>query len=151
MPKPLLFVGCEKIILDAQGTATLVGVLQTLTVALPPNVVVPKDAISPKEWGVFTMWTLTPEDSGVQFTQVIEMEWPDGRIFKKAEVPFKPEKGAVQQTSASIIGFPIGQTGTLKLKTWLERDGRRLGEIQIYPVSVAHGVAPIAAPIAVTK
>ena len=138
MPRLLVFVPCEKIILDDRGNASLVILLQGVGVQLGKEETIQKNAITPKEWAVFTLWEPIPEDRGKMFDQVIQLLWPDGNEFSRSKLPFRVQEGRTHQNSANIIGFPVGQAGKLTLNMWLEEDSHKVGEVYSYPLSVSH-------------
>jgi hypothetical protein len=139
MPNLLIFAPCEKIIFDDRANASLIILLNTLTVAAKGDAAIPKEAISPKEWAVFTVWHPNEGDVGQEFVEFLQMLKPDGTEFKQAQVKFSFEANdKVAQVRMNIVGFPVGQTGPLTLNMWLEHHNQRVGEIHSYPVVVAH-------------
>jgi len=139
MPKLLIFAPCEKVIIDDQKNATLIVLLNTLTVAHKGDTEIPKDAVGAKEWAVFTMWQPAKEDIGKEFVQFLQMVKPDGEEFKRAEIKFtvNPDD-KVSQARMNIHGFPLGQKGPFTLNMWLQQGSDRLGETHSYTVTVVH-------------
>jgi hypothetical protein len=139
MPKLLIFAPCEKVIIDDQKNATLIVLLNTLTVAHKGDAEIPQDAIGSKEWAVFTLWQPTEEDVGKEFVQFLQMVKPDGQEFKRAEIRFTVNPSdKISQARMNIHGFPIGQKGPIILNMWLESSSKKLGEVHSYTVTVVH-------------
>lgn len=138
MPKLLLFAPCERVIIDDQGSATLVIILHKIAVFNPKIEELPKDAVAPKEWVVFTLWEPMAEDIGKEFVQVLQTILPDGSEFKKSEMRFRFQEGKRQQNRMLIQGMPVGQDGKLALNTWLEVDSRQVGEVNSYDLTITY-------------
>jgi hypothetical protein len=139
MPKLLIFVPCEKIIIDAGGNASLIVLLQDIGLEVPAKTPVPREAVTPKEWAIFTAWKIATEDFGRTFKQVVQLLWPDGKEFKNGAIGFVPEdKKAVHQIQMNIVGFPVGQVGPITINMWLEDKEKKIGEVYSYIMNVTH-------------
>jgi hypothetical protein len=143
MLTPIIFVACSKVILDQNNNATLVEILQNLSVPIPENVVLPPNAAAPREWSVFTMWKIDSTDVGKPYVQYVRMSWPDKTEFQTGKLPLQITSGkGVHQATVNVIGFPVGQEGPITIETWLELDGKRIGDEHTYTISVEHQKAP---------
>ena len=138
MPKLLVFVPCEKIILDDRANASLIVLMQNLDVQVGAQGI-PKNAVTPKEWAVFTVWEWLPDDHGKEFTQIIQVLWPDGSEFKRTAMKFQAGQKRYHQNRLMIIGFPAGQVGQIAVNMWLEEDSRKIGDLYSYFLTVSHG------------
>jgi len=138
MPKLLAFLACEKIIADEDGSVSLIALLRNIRVAVGKEGI-PKNALTPKEWAIFTLWQPSePGDVGKTFHQAIQLLWPDGSEFTRSNTEFKVEQGKTNETRVKILGFPAGQAGKLTLNTWLEEKSPRGAEVYSYTVDVSH-------------
>jgi len=131
-----MLVACEKVIIDDNGNASLIILLQNITVSVNSNPV-PENAVTPKEWAVFSMWQMQAEDAGTPFQQIVEIRYPNGDLFKRAELDFTTSKD-FQYIRINIVGFPIGQKGRYSIHGWLEKKNKRVTDEYIYPFSVGH-------------
>ena|SRR5579862_5253096 len=138
MLKILTFAVCEKIIIDDNNNASLVVLMQNIHGSLigKKDVEIPKNAISPQAWAVYAIWTAAQEDIGKSFVQTVQVFWPDKSEFKRAEVPFTVTE-RTHQNRINVIGFPIGQPGTVIVRLWLEENSKPITEPLEWPINVA--------------
>ncbi len=136
MPKLLLFTPCEKIIIDDNNNVSLVVLLHEIT-AVPSEKGIPKNAVTPKEWAVYTTWVQEDGDENKSYIQWLQIQWPDGSEFEKYPLPFVFKKRR-QQNRVNIVGFPIGQPGLLTIKMWLESDGAKVTEVYSHTLEITH-------------
>jgi hypothetical protein len=132
-------VACEKVIIDKEGAHSLVNVLLNASIKLqelqagqePRDINVPKNAVAPTQWWIYTLWEPLPKDVGQSFVQVYEVYWPDGEKLvlppNRLQLPFVQQNEKFNQTSFYIGGFPVGQEGKIRIATWLESE---TGQIQ---------------------
>jgi hypothetical protein len=140
MPRLLIFAPCEKVILDKQGNAHLIGLLQqwvSQRMAGAPDEAIPENATSPMPWAVFTLWYRTPEDADIEFVQTCELVTPSGRVA--FSIPLRFRMTATSHTNTvNVIGLPV-YPGEYQLRLYLGEAGREkdLGEpISAYPLLV---------------
>ncbi len=131
MPKPLIFAACEKIIIDDQGNASLIVLLQNVTVMVKRNETIPQNAVTPKEWAIFASWQTQANENGKKLRQIMEITYP------KAELDFVVAEPS-DQNRVNIVGFPVGQSGQYSIRMWLEENARKVTEELVYPFSVKH-------------
>ena len=144
MPDLLLFTLCEKVIVDERKNVSLINLLQGIEAARQdPSLLMPKNAVSPMPWAVFTLWKPVEGDLGKQFSQIVQVMWPDRSEFKKVSLDFKIQDKN-HQVRVDILGFPIGQVGDVLVNAWIEWDRRRVGGIHTWSVPVTHGQNPVA-------
>lgn len=138
MPQLLVFVPCEKVIIDENQNPTLVVLMQGLGAAPLPGqpAEIPRNAVGPKEWCIFSVWRPSDQDYGKLFNQRIQLLWPDGSEFQNAHFAFQFEKGKSHQIRMNMFGFPIGQVGDVTLNMWLERDSKKIGEMHSRTITV---------------
>jgi hypothetical protein len=130
--KLLLIAPCEKLIEDLTQGQSMISIFHGLKIRIPRDQEIPSNAVSPKEWAIFSKWELSPEEEGQTFTSTMSVFWPDGSQF------FTHELAAIQPTTNPMAfvhrvqGFPIGQNGDLRIVNSLTRDG----EVLFGPVEV---------------
>lgn len=97
----------------------------------------PTNAVTPKEWWIFSIWEPQTDEVGKDFEQPIEVYWPSGEKFVELKVKFKPDE-RVQYNSTQMLGFPVGQPGKVKILTWVELQGKRITEPFAYYITIKH-------------
>lgn len=133
-------LACEKVIFEKEhGTPSLISVLQRIIFQAAEDVpdALPKDAMAPITWHIFTIWTHDgKEDIGKKFVQQAQLESSDGEMLPvKATLPFTTEED-FSINSVRIIGFPVGYS-KVNIKVWLESEtGEVLSPESVYPIRV---------------
>jgi hypothetical protein len=139
MPKLLLFAACERVIIDQDSNvASLVALLQDITIGIPADAQMPERAMLPMKWHAFTLWFEQPEDSGKQYVQEIELCDPDGNILLTgSSEPFKMSL-LTHRLNATFNTFPLTQFGQYLLKAYLREDkeGKERTEVASYPRTI---------------
>ncbi len=138
MLKPYVFVVCEKVVLDSTGTASLISLFTQIEGQPgPPSESIPKNAVIPLPWFVFTSWEYETEDVGKEFIQIVQIFYPDGTLFQEQQQRFKPETGKTHyQLTLNVLGFPVGQQGIYQVKMRLEQAGTKLFESDPIKINV---------------
>src|SRR6266567_4409707 len=112
MLKLYVCVACEKVIIDQDGVPSLIGLFNKLSLTPPKDQEIPKNAVAPKEWAVFSAWDTDPGDELKEHIFCIQMFYPDktqfGEVFKNK---MKVELNKRSQVKTVIPGFPVGQPG----------------------------------------
>ena len=142
MPKLLLFVPCEKVLVDQQNTVSLISMLQEVNFQVSeagPSP--PANAKAAMKWDVLTVWARTDDDFGKRYEQRFALFDPDGEPTEiTTTAPIETEK-ATHRNIATIFGFPIGSAGRYTLKLWLSENGQERPEpIAEYVVTVSREV-----------
>jgi hypothetical protein len=151
MLRPYVCVACEKVIIAADTSIpSLISLFSKITISPPTGTEIPRDAVSPKEWAVFSIWDPEPGDEHLEYELCTEILYPDGTRFGtpgRIRIPIQPNHRA--QMVVSIMGFPIGQPGEHRIRTWVELRH----EIVVGPIEFGIGleVHPAAAPSAPTR
>jgi hypothetical protein len=139
MPKLLLFAACEKVIIDQDSNvASLISVLQDITINIPLNAQMPENAILPMKWHAFTIWLQQPEDKGKRYIQELELCAPDGGILLTGGTePFEMIL-PTHRMNAPFLTFPLPQLGQYLLKAYLreEKEGAERKEVASYPLNI---------------
>ena len=63
--KLLIASPCQMVITDKEGLAghSLIGVFHNFKIRVPEKAEVPSNALLPKEWTIFSKWSLDPPES----------------------------------------------------------------------------------------
>lgn len=139
MPTLHIFAICEKVIMDDNKNPSLIVLIQNINVApVAPKEKLPRDAVTPKEWAIFTQWMLSEEEQEKPFVQVIQAFWPDGTQFNKTPHPFPTTKHAIKQVNMGVVGMPVGQEGPIPVKLWLELEDQPVTEVFVKHLNVIH-------------
>jgi hypothetical protein len=147
MPKILTFALCGRVIIDGNNIVTLVELMQGLGVNVPSPVSMekglPKNAVAPQPWSVFSIWKPEPDDPmGEPFFQVTQVLLPDGSEFNRSQMEMRFAPGKNHQITVNFNAFPIGQPGDVVVNIWAERNAKRVGEVSTWIVPVTHVTAP---------
>src|SRR5437868_6596097 len=111
MPKLLLFLPCEKAIVNEQdNNLSVIEILDTVTVTVPGDFEVPQEAVAPLQWAIVTVWQITPEVSEKQYEQRTCVIHPDGQEILEAIGPIAVLQGK-QRTIVRLTNYPVGQEG----------------------------------------
>jgi hypothetical protein len=141
MPKLYVFAICEKVITDASGVPSLIGLFNKITAATAPGAEIPASAVAPKEYAIFTSWDVEPSDIGKEYTELYEMFYPDGSQFgERNRLKVAMGHGKRSNCSANAYALPIGQAGLYTVRTWLEDDQ---GRVIFEPISLQFEVEVI--------
>jgi hypothetical protein len=122
----LLATPCQHVITDAENSMghSLIAVFHDVGIRVPPETVIPSNALLPKEWAVFSKWQADSEEEAKRnYSLVFEAFWPDGTPLAKQELASKP---LVERKTAFIFrntGFPMGQDGNVRVVLSLRSDG----------------------------
>jgi hypothetical protein len=135
MLRPYICVACEKVIIDqpldpqlghpppASGTASLISLFSKMLVEVPFGTEIPKNAVGPKDWVIFSAWDVEKEDEKRSYSLCTSILYPDGTQFgaiSKVHVPII--WGQRSQMMVRIVGFPLGQPGFHTVRTWIEEN-----------------------------
>jgi hypothetical protein len=128
MLKPYTCVACEKVIIAREGDVpSLIGLISRIVVTVPAELEIPKPAVAPKEWVIFSIWDAEPGDELRQYVLCTQVVYPDqtqfGRI-EKLKIPVEAKKRV--QMLVQVQGFPIGQAGSYTVRTWVEENEQRV-------------------------
>lgn len=135
MLKRHICVACEKVIFEYQtnpdgqaipGPATLVSLFQKITAVIPANSPeFPAGSLAPREWGMYSSWDIDPGDELRKYILCTQIFYPDETPFggvTKTPVIVHPNKRS--QMYIRILGFPLGQAGFYKVRTWIEENDK---------------------------
>lgn len=139
MPQLILFAACEKVIIDADGLASLITLIEKVQVAVPAGVDLSKPIAVPMRWAVLAVWQLA-EQEWRQFEQKIELVSADKNLVAMHTEPQILEPTSRSATGCKMIShltaIPLNQ-GPLELRLYLHRvNDPKWEESATYPVEV---------------
>jgi hypothetical protein len=143
-------LACEKLIIDKDGAHSIINVMLRAQISFTKNlpeqnqeqeeeIPIPANAISPNMWWIYTAWLPSSEDVGKSFEQVYQIFLPNGEKFAESRLPFTQRTDEMNQTSFYFVGFPIGQQGKVRIKTWIDMGGSMVSDIAETFVEILHG------------
>jgi hypothetical protein len=149
MPNLLLFVPCEKAIVDTNGSLSLISVMGKLTLKVPSNAPpLPPNAMLPMQWAIVSIWQQSSDwESGRTFEQRAALVSEAGDILVESLVAFKFTKDQLHQVIANESGMPIGSLGALKVKVWIRDKAdppKEWKEVASFPLTLE--VQPVPPP-----
>ena len=129
MLKPYICVACEKVILAADGAASLISLFSKIVIGVPVATEIPRNAVAPKEWAVFSIWCPEQGDELKNFEICTQFIYPDLTQFGDiVRHQINVEQGKRAQVLVQVPGFPIGQVGPYTVRTWIEEGGKKVSE-----------------------
>jgi hypothetical protein len=149
MPSLLFFAPCEKVLIDQNNTASMIAVMEELTVQMIAGVAVPAGAVIPMQWSVLSMWEQSSAwDKDRGFEQRTALVSPEGKILVEVVAPFTFDKDRFRVIN-QFVGMPVGETGLHKIKIWI-RDvsdpPKEWREVGAFPLQIALKIAPPEVP-----
>ena len=126
MLRPYVCVACEKVILSETGVASLISLFTKIIVMVAGDTEIPKNAVAPKEWAVFSAWDTDPGDELKEYTFCTQIIYPDQSQFGEvSKIGVKIELNKRSQVYVQAPGFPIGQVGQYTVRSWIEENQQR--------------------------
>jgi hypothetical protein len=137
MLKPYVCVACEKVIIDqpiegepaSQGVPSLISLFNKFVLQVSADLPeIPKNAVAPKEWAIYSAWDNEPGDEQKEYFLRIQILYPDQSPFGQVtRMPVNVQPKRRSQMIARVQGFPIGQPGFYTVRTWLEENNQMVG------------------------
>lgn len=126
MLKPYVCVVCEKVIFGQDSVPSLINLFTKITATIPVDAPeIPKNAVAPKEWCVFSSWDAEPGDELREYFICTHVLYPDQTPFGEiSKNKLNIELGKRAQFNVQMLGFPMGQAGVYTVKTWIEENQR---------------------------
>jgi hypothetical protein len=141
MPKVLLFVPCEKVIVDRDNTLSLISVLETITINIPRSeqANLPKGAAVPLRWYALSLWRREPEDEGRRYEQRTRFvrDGDDLLPVNVQPIPFLVAYKTFRNV-VTLNGFPIVPEGECLIRLAIREAGQGIWrEVAEYPIYVS--------------
>lgn len=138
MPKLLLLVPCETVVVGQNDVASLINLLSELQIGNLPEIV-PPDAAIPYKWTIFTEWFFTEEEGRLNWAQRLRLLTPHGEatmLQHVAELP--PSLGKPRhRIIAQLNFFPILPEAEYQIEVSLkEIEAREWGVVNTYPLRI---------------
>jgi hypothetical protein len=138
MLKPYVVVVCEKVIIAKDEVASLIGLFNKIIMAVPKGTEIPKNAVAPYQWAIFSSWDAESGDELNEYMICMQVLYPDGDQFgeiTKAKLNIQANRRS--QFNSQVIGFPVGQLGKYTVRVWIESDNKAA----VQPVEIKIEVA----------
>jgi hypothetical protein len=141
MPKLLLFVPCERVIVSVEGPISLITVLEKINVNIPEDeeANLPSDAVVPISWHVVTKWQREDNEVAERYEQRITLTLANGRIPTDSIAAFELTEKPGARNILAVNGFPFSPAGQCTLTVSLRiagEDDAAWREIATYPIEV---------------
>lgn len=141
-PKLLVFAPCEKAIIGADGSVSLISVIANLDFARVHPV--PEERVgdatsAPFTWSIVAMWSFeTPIPEARTFEQRFVLLSPSGDILLDNVVAFTfPAGSQTHAVTTGILGFPMKEAGMYLVKLSIREPGAEWIESARHPVYVS--------------
>ena len=135
--KFLALCTCDRVIIDKRGGHSLINLIMNAEVQTSAEPI-PRNAVGPTQWFIYTMWVPSPEDVGEKFEEVYQIYWPDGEKFAEHRLEFTQPDDSVQQVTFGFYGLPVGQSGKVRIVTWLDKKGHCVSDIIETSINIKH-------------
>lgn len=149
MPELLSLIACDRVIIDASGVPTIVSVIEKIEAEVPEGAEVPENAVSPKEWFVYTTWKRSVgETPGSVYKHVTEVVSPNPNLPRPRITSDFNFAGELHKIVHTVFGLPLGKEGTLSVNAWLEKpEGSPITSVYTYPIQVRYKLVKVANPV----
>jgi len=141
MVKPYICVACERVIIEqalsgsppgASGIPSLIGLFSKMFAVASFTSgseikEIPANAVVQKDWAIYSSWDVEPGDENRKFVVCTQIFYPDGSPFGPTnKIPLNVESNKRSQNVLRISGFPIGQIGFYRVRTWIEENNQEV-------------------------
>ncbi len=127
MLKPYIFVGCEKVIVSKDDVASVIGLFSKIILTVPPGTDIPANAVTPREWAVFSIWDAEPGDEKREYILCTQILYPDQSPYGEINRhKLKIELNKRVQVVLQFNGMPIGQLGKYLVRSWIEEKQEKI-------------------------
>lgn len=140
MPKLVLLVPCERVLIDQQNRASLIALLEDFRLEIGEEM--PENASIPLRWSIFTLWRRVESDAGKRFEQECDLIGPNGKRLFRASVEFEMEK-PLHRATLNLSALPVmAVEGEYTIHVFLRevREGAERHEVGIYHFLVTPSV-----------
>jgi hypothetical protein len=128
MLRPFACLACEKVLHSLPGdTDSLIVLFDRLTIAVPEEQDIPKNAVAPKEWAIYSAWDPEPGDEIRNYFLCTQILYPDQTQFGETmKSKMRIEANKRSKVNTQVLGFPVGQPGFYTVRMWLEEHGKQV-------------------------
>ena len=140
MPRVTYFIVCNRSIVDVlDNQISLVALLETINVPLPPGAAVPERSYTPITWSAVARWERLPEDADKTFEQRTQLIEPGGQeVLHQVSTFDMTQRG--QRIIVNGTGFPVAQPGLYVFRISLRQaeSDQPWQPVAEYPIQVIH-------------
>jgi hypothetical protein len=105
---------------------SLIGVFHEILIQISHDAEPPSNAMIPKEWAIFSKFSLDLEEEGKEYSLVTDIFWPDGSLLLSQTLnAIQPTKNGMAFITR-LQAFPMGQQGKVRIKETLTSEGRAI-------------------------
>jgi hypothetical protein len=133
----MTFAACSDILLSEAGDPTLVGVFCALDAGHKQGAEIPENSINPRDWKIFTMWSVPESEFGRKFVQKTTVATPKGIEYGGAAEAFTSQLRSFTIKTA-VHGMPIGVEGNVTVSVWLEHENEKVTPVHNLEISIRH-------------
>jgi hypothetical protein len=140
MPKLLLFVPCERVILgQGDNSVSLIVLIQKLQLNQAQVALLPENSAVFTRISLFTEWQKAPNDSEKIFEQKFTFGIVGAKPVVESVMDFKMS-GRTQRTVGVLEAFPVVPAGEYEFSLWLREQGANwpTAPIASWPIEVVH-------------
>ncbi len=140
MPRLLVFVPCERLLHDPiNGEISIVGLVDNMTIVIPPGGTIPERWEVPFNWIVFSQWMQAEHEQGQMFEQRVELETPSGEIAMDDTAMLFPS-GPFHRHAVRIALLPVSVPGVYQLHLSIREtsSGQAWQRQASYPITIKH-------------
>lgn len=102
------------IINSLDDTVTLVKIIDTITIGIPPGASIPDNLAAPRPWVAFAQWGRVESDADESFDQRVQLFTPDGVKVSEGHITFTIRSRS-HRTLIAFEFFPISQPGEYRI------------------------------------
>jgi hypothetical protein len=138
MPRLLLFVPCEKALIEARNnTLSLISVLSEVRFQRAANEDIPLNAAVPLQWMVVSVWERNADDQTNDFQQLVQLHSPSNRLLLENRSSWRFGNQRFHRVLSQLLAFPIGETGNLTLSISLRSTSSNdWTKVESYPLEL---------------
>lgn len=142
MPKLLAFLPCDRIIVDSNdNTATLMSIIEQLTIQKHPKRNDDESLIVPQVWSAFSMWLRTSEDEGKVYQVRIHSKHPNGTVTEGVVSEPFPIVARTHRAMFRFSGKWVDQPGEDIIVLSIREQGQDAwNELAEYPILIEHAI-----------
>ena len=136
MPKLLMFVPCDRVIVDNEGVISLISLIEKVQLAIPANIEIPDKATLPHRWTIVSIWRRDPDDIQQAYEQQVEIFGEDGRaLIVTSGVTAVEFSMPLHRSFFHLTQMPMTE-GNLVLAISLRKTGEEWQRIAEFPLDV---------------
>jgi hypothetical protein len=145
----MVFVPCEKVLIDAAGNAvSALSIMQDLKMGVSAKALpFPHDSVAPLSWTILSIWDRQPNET-TPFHIRLRIILPSGRqsVEVTSTQNFDNFTKRYQRVVTQAQAFPVGEPGEILLVLGVRIDGEEdFSDIATYPIDFSYEIQEQAA------